>query len=69
MTRVIGPRPEITEYEPDMLRAWKRSMALDAMLRGTLPPHPRGVFRGTHEFLEKMGQERALLIARRINGM
>ena len=43
--RIVGQQDR-TEWEPDPEKAWRRGVKLDAMLKGTLPPHPKGVFRG-----------------------
>ena len=43
--RIVGQQDR-TEFEPDPEKAWRRGVKLDAMLKGTLPPHPKGVFRG-----------------------
>jgi hypothetical protein len=64
--RIVGPHDR-SEIEPDPEKAWHRAMQLDAMLKGTLPPHPRGVFRGSHEFFNRMDDERARQIAARLN--
>lgn len=64
--RVVGQQ-YWSEFEPDPKKAWYRGVKLDAMLRGTLPPHPRGVFRGTHEYFNRMDDERARQIAARLN--
>jgi hypothetical protein len=64
--RIVGQQNR-SEFEPDPERAWRRGLALDAMLKGTLPPHPRGVFRGNHEFFNRMDDERARQVAARLN--
>ena len=66
--RVIGPRKNDTEFELDPVRAWRRARAMDAQLKGSLPPHPRGIFRGPHSMFNAMDRERELQIARRVNG-
>lgn len=55
------------EIERDPQRAWERGKALDAMLRGTLPPHPRGVWRLTHVQMNRMDWERQVAVAARTN--
>jgi hypothetical protein len=42
-------------------------LPLDAMLKGTLPPHPKGVFRGSHAFFNRMDDDRARQVAARVN--
>lgn len=67
-TRIVGPRAAEPEIECDPVQAWRRAVALDAQLGPLLPPHPRGVWRGTFEFFAQMDAERALAIARRARG-
>jgi hypothetical protein len=64
--RIVGSLDRC-EFEPDPEKAWRRGVKLDAMLKGTLPPHPRGVFRGTHAYFNRMDDERARRIAARLN--
>lgn len=64
--KIVGAKNR-TEIERDPQRAWERGKALDAMLRGTLPPHPRGVWRLTHEEMNEMDQARQLALASRLN--
>lgn len=64
--KIVGTQNR-TEIERDPLRAWERGKALDAMLRNTLPPHPRGVWRLTHAEMNQMDLERQLALAARIN--
>ena len=64
--RIVGQQDR-TELEPDPEKAWSRGVKLDAMLKGTLPPHPKGVFRGSHAFFNRMDDDRARQIAARVN--
>lgn len=64
--RIVGSLDR-REFEPDPEKAWRRGVKLDAMLKGTLPPHPKGVFRGTHAYFNRMDDERARQIAARLN--
>ena len=66
MTRIVGTR-ERSEIILDPVEAWHRGRILDRMLAQASPPHPRGVFRGTHAELEKLDAERRLETARRLN--
>lgn len=66
MTRIVGNRDR-TEFEPDPVEALRRGKVLDAMLRGAIPPHPRGVYRLTHRAMNEMDDRRMLQAARRIN--
>ena len=64
--RIVGGQDR-SEFEPDPEKDWRRGVKLDAMLKGTLPPHPRGVFRGTHAYFNRMDDERSRQIAARLN--
>lgn len=66
--RVVGTRRDVSEIEPDPVAAWRRGRILDAQLHRALPPHPRGVWRGTFEQFARMDEERMLSAARRIEG-
>lgn len=52
--RIVGNQNR-SEFEPDPVKAYRRGLVLDAMMRGTLPPYPRGVTRGTHEYFNRIG--------------
>ena len=64
--RIVGQQDR-TEWEPDPEKVWHGSVKRDAMLKGTLPPHPRGVFRASHAFSNRMDDDRARQIAARVN--
>jgi hypothetical protein len=66
MVRTVGPKPR-NEFTLDPAEAWRRGRRLDAMLAGVLPRRPHGVFRGTHESLNRLDEERQVEIARRLN--
>ena len=66
MTRIVG-KLDRSEFILDPVEAWHRGRALDRMLAGALPPHPRGVFRGTHAEFERRDALRCVDIARRLN--
>lgn len=66
--RVIGRNRDHSEFELDPARAFRRARALDRMLRGALPPHQRGVFRGSFDCFARMDEARMLEAARKING-
>ncbi|MBI5279736.1 MAG: hypothetical protein HY854_25110 [Burkholderiales bacterium] len=66
MTRVVGPSIR-SEFILDPAEALARGRVLDAMLARVLPPHPRGVFRGSHRYFNELDDARRLEIARRLN--
>ena len=66
--RVIGPNRDRTEFEPDPARAYRRGRALDAMLRGALPPPLRGAYRGTFADFAREDEARMRAAARKLNG-
>ena len=51
--RIVGNQNR-SEIERDPVKAYQRGLLLDAMMRGTLPPYPRGVTRGTHEYFNRI---------------
>ena len=66
MTRIVGTANR-SEIVLDPVEAWHRGRVLDGMLAKASPPHPRGVFRGTHAYLESLDFERRLATARVLN--
>jgi len=64
--RIVGHQDR-SEIELDPVKAFRRGLELDAMMRGKLPPYPRGVTRGTHEFFNRVDAARQLQIARTLN--
>lgn len=66
MTRIVG-KLDRSEFILDPVEAWHRGRALDRMLAGALPPHPRGVFRGTHTEFNWLDDLRGAEIARRLS--
>jgi len=66
MTRLVG-KQDRSEFILDPVEAWHRGRALDRMLAQARPPHPRGVFRGTHAELERQDEARRIEIARALN--
>jgi hypothetical protein len=64
--RIVGTRDR-DEIELDPAKANRRGRDLDRMLRATAPPRPRGVQRGSHEFFNRLDDERQVLIARKLN--
>ena len=66
MTRVVGAQDR-SEIILDPVEAWHRGRKLDRMLAHASPPHPRGVFRGTHADFDKRDAERRAEMARRLN--
>jgi len=65
--RIVGPNRDRSEIELDPQLAYRRGRALDAMLRSALPPLARGLRRATPAAFQSLDEERARLIARRIN--
>jgi hypothetical protein len=64
--RVVGDQNR-SEIELDPVKAYWRGRVLDKLLRGTAPPIPRGVLRGTHEYFNRLDAEREAQIARALN--
>jgi hypothetical protein len=63
--RIVGK--DRSEIELDPVKAYRRARALDAMLLTALPPVPRGVTRGTHEYFNRIDADRQIAAARRLN--
>ncbi|TFZ04871.1 hypothetical protein [Ramlibacter rhizophilus] len=67
MTRHVGTQPR-SDYELDPERAWRRGLALDAMLASTRPPRTfKGVLRASHQRLNELDDQHAVEVARRLN--
>lgn len=64
--RVVGHQNR-SEIELDPVKAYRRGLALDAMMRGTLPPVARGVTRGTHTHFNRVDAARQVQAARALN--
>lgn len=64
--RIVGTQNR-SEIELDSGKAYRRGLALDAMMRGTFPPYPRGVTRGTHAYFNRIDVARKLQAARALN--
>ncbi len=64
--RIVGNKNR-SEIELDPVKAYRRGLQLDAMLPSVLPPHPRGVFRGTHAYFNRIDDARMLEAARKLN--
>lgn len=64
--RIVGTQDR-TEVELDPAKAYRRARFLDRMLRSATPPRPRGVMRGSHEYFNRLDDERQVLIARKLN--
>ena len=64
--RVVGHKRR-SEFERDPAEAYRRARALDAMLPSVLPPRPRGVTRGTHEYFNQVDDARMIEAARKLN--
>ena len=66
--RIVGPNGTRSEIERNPIAAYRRGRALDAMLRAALPPHRRGVSRGTFAEFARLDEARMREAARKING-
>lgn len=64
--RIVGKQNR-TEIELDPVKAYRRGRMLDAMLRSTAPSIKRGVMRGTHEYFNRLDEERQTQTARALN--
>ena len=64
--RVVGHQDR-AEIELDPVKAYRRALALDAMMRGTLPAVARGVTRGTHADFNRIDAARQVQAARDLN--
>lgn len=66
MTRIVGTQDR-PEFEFDPVKAYRRGLVLDQMLRNSMPSYPRGVTRGTHEYFNRIDDARRLQMARCLN--
>jgi hypothetical protein len=64
--KIVGSKNR-HDIELDPAKAWKRGMELDALLKSTSTPHPRGVWRLTHTKMNQMDLERQVAQFSRIN--
>ena len=64
--RIVGTQNR-SEIELDPVKAYRRARAMDALLRGTAAPVARGVTRGTHEYFNRIDDERQRQIACALN--
>ena len=64
--RIVGDQDR-SQIELDPAMALRRGQALDAMLRGAVPPVARGVTRGSHEYFNRIDAERQRQSARTLN--
>ena len=64
--RIVGNQNR-SEIELDPVKAYRRGLILDAMMRGAMPPVVRGVTRGTHEYFNRVDAARQLEAARALN--
>ena len=65
-TDIIGKQNR-SEIELDPVKAYRRGRVFDAMLRSATPPIQRGVTRGTHEYYNRLDDERQMQMARALN--
>lgn len=66
LMKVIGTQDR-GETERDPQIAWQRCKKLDAMLRSARPERPRGVWRLTHEQMNRLDLERQTEQAAKVN--
>ena len=64
--RIVGDQNRC-EIELDPVKAHRRGLLLDAMMRGTMPPVVRGVTRGTHAYFNRVDAARQVEAARALN--
>jgi len=64
--RIVGSKNR-DELVLDPIEAIRRGLRLDQQMKILLIPHPRGVWRGTHEFFNRMDDERATAMAKRVD--
>ena len=64
--RIVGSQDR-SEIELDPVKAYRRGLVLDRMMRGTLPPVVRGVTRGTHDYFNRLDAARQVYAARALN--
>ena len=64
--RTVGKQNR-SEIELDPVKAYRRGRVRDAMLRSAMPPIQRGVTRGTHEYFNRLDEERQAQMARVLN--
>ncbi len=64
--RVVGAKDR-SEIELDPGKARKRGLVLDAMWKSASATRPRGVFRGTHAYFNRLDEARQVLLARTLN--
>ena len=64
--RIVGDKNR-DEFVLDPVEALRRGAKLDEQMKMLLPKHPRGVWRGTHAFFNRMDDERAAAMARRVS--
>lgn len=56
-----------TEFERNPTMAWRRGVALDAMLRAALPARAHGVWRLTHKQMNRLDLARQVVQAGKVN--
>ena len=61
--RIVG-KLNRSELELNPIEALRRGAEIDRKMALMLPPHPPGVFRGTHVFFNRMDDERAAAMAK-----
>ena len=64
--RIVG-KLNRSEFELNPVEALRRGAEIDRKMKLMLPPHPRGVWRGTHAFFNRMDDERGVAMARKVS--
>ena len=64
--RIVGSKDR-GDIELDPVKAFRRGLILDAMLRSAAPSAPHGVMRGTHQYFNRLDAERQRDAARSLN--
>jgi len=64
--RVVGSKDR-SEIELDPVKAHRRGLVLDAMLKAAVARPAHGVLRGTHEQFNRLDEARQALLARTLN--
>ena len=64
--RIVGQKNR-PEFELDPVEAYRRARALDQLLRHANTSIRRGVFRGTHEYFNRLDALRQVRVARLLN--
>ncbi len=64
--RIVGDKNR-HEFVLDPIEAIRRGEILEQQMKILLAPHARGVWHGTHEFFNRMDDERSAAMAQRVS--